>query len=419
MPRPQRSIRLIARREYLEKVRGRSFRISTVLVPALIVVMMIGSYFTTRGMGKGRHIEIAAASPALASAVRVQLLKDNSAKLTVDTLAPAAEAEQGELKREVESKAIDGFLYIGTGADGAVTATYYSGSPADTVTAEQLEIALNHALLQERLATAGMRPAQIGAVMQPVSVNTLRVDPGGKTARSYESLAMGKLIVEMFLLTMPILLYGMDMARSIIEEKSSRIFEVMLSVVRPGDLLAGKMLGIGAVGLTQIGIWIAAAALLTGSALTVMVMHGHASIHFSWTEGVFFPVYFVLGFLLYSALFSGLAATCETVQEFQMYAPLAVLPTWVSFGIMPMVLNNPNSPWVVAASLFPFTSPFTMVPRMSLATPPAWQITASILLLTVSIWAVLWLSSRLYRVGILMYGKRATLPELVRWLRYS
>ena len=231
-----------------------------------------------------------------------------------------------------------------------------------------------------------------------------------------------KAMLMTFLMTMPILLYGMDMARSIVEEKSSRIFEVMLAVARPEDMLTGKLLGVGAVGLTQIAIWIVAAAVfLSGSAMLGPLLDGQIKIHFTLLEGVLFPVYFVLGFFLYSAFFSGLAATCETAQDLQMYISLAVIPTWTSFAILPFLLNNPNSPWVVAASIFPPTAPLVMVPRIGmLAAPyPYWQIAVSLALMVFSIWAVIWFASRLYRVGILMYGKRATLPELLRWLRYS
>lgn len=420
MPKMPRNVLLIARREYLEKIRGRAFRFSTVLVPTLMILMMGASYFTTRSLGNGRHIAIAAESPALASGVRTHLLADKDVKLTVDIIAPATDAIRNELRRQVQSKRLDGFLWIENRADGETSATYSSGSASESVTAERLQSALNQALMEERLAGSGMQPAQIDAVMKKVTVDTLRIDAAGNAGKSSGNFALAKVMLEIFLLTMPILLYGMDMARSIIEEKSSRIFEVMLSVVQPSDLLTGKLIGIGAVGLTQIGIWLAAAGLLSGTTLAATMMHGNTSaIQFSWVEGIFFPVYFVLGFLLYSTLFSGLAATCETVQEFQMYAPLAVLPTWFSFGIMPMLFNNPNSPWSVGASLFPFTAPFTMVPRMGLLMPPVWQIALSIVLLVVSIWAALWFSSRLYRVGILMYGKRATLPELMKWLKYS
>jgi ABC-2 type transport system permease protein len=132
-----------------------------------------------------------------------------------------------------------------------------------------------------------------------------------------------------------------------------------------------------------------------------------------------FPVYFVLGYLLYSSLFAGLAASCETEQELQMYMPLAAAPTWISFALIMLVINDSNSFWSVAASFFPPTAPIIMFLRMSSQIPPVWQFAVSIGLLMISIWVVLWISAKLYRVGILMYGKRATLPELVRWLRYS
>jgi ABC-2 type transport system permease protein len=127
----------------------------------------------------------------------------------------------------------------------------------------------------------------------------------------------------------------------------------------------------------------------------------------------------VLGYLLYASLFAGLAASCETEQELQMYTPLAALPVWLSFALIVIVVNNPGSALSVVASLFPFTAPIIMMLRMGSLMPPVWQFIASIAILIVSIWATLWFSSRLYRVGILMYGKRATLPELLRWVRYS
>jgi ABC-2 type transport system permease protein len=220
------------------------------------------------------------------------------------------------------------------------------------------------------------------------------------------------------LLSMTTMIYGMNVARSIIQEKTSRIFEVMLSAAKPSDLLAGKLIGVGAVGLTQIAIWVVAAAGI-GTAFAAPLLAGKLDLHFSWVEGVLFPVYFVLGYLLYASLFAGLAASCETEQELQMYTPLAALPIWLSFALIVMVVNNPNSILSIAASMFPPTAPIIMMLRLGSQRPPDWQFAASIALMILSIWAVLWVSARLYRVGILMYGKRATIPELLRWLRYS
>jgi ABC-2 type transport system permease protein len=221
------------------------------------------------------------------------------------------------------------------------------------------------------------------------------------------------------LLSMTTMIYGLNVARSIIQEKTSRIFEVMLATAKPSDMLAGKLIGVGAVGLTQIAIWLVAGLAILASPFAAAILSGQFSIHFSWMEGILFPLYFLLGYLLYSSLFAGLAATCETEQELQMYMPLAAAPTWLSFALIFLIMNDSNSFWSVAASLFPPTAPIVMFLRMASEVPPTWQFAASIGLLILSIWGTLWISSRLYRVGILMYGKRATLPELLRWLRYS
>jgi ABC-2 type transport system permease protein len=223
----------------------------------------------------------------------------------------------------------------------------------------------------------------------------------------------------LIMLSLPIMLYGLDMARAIIEEKTSRIFEVMLAVSKPSDLLAGKLLGVGGVGLTQIAIWVIGATAFMGSALAASLLTGDISIHFTWAEGIFFPIYFVLGFALFSSIFSGLAATCETSQDLQKFMWLAIVPLYTAMGFLPVMIKDPNSAWSVAATLFPLTSPYVMISRMGMATVPYWQIALSLILLMLTTWGTLWFSSRLYRVGILMYGKRATLPELVRWLRYS
>jgi ABC-2 type transport system permease protein len=413
------NILLIARREYLEQIRGRAFKLSTIFVPMGIFVLLGVSFFTGRSATAGKHVAIAADNAALANDIRGEMLDDKIAKFTVDVVAPASQQDRAALLKLVQSKAIDGVLSIETSSAGAPVATYTAQSSGDYTTTSRLRYALNRGLLHERLTAKGIEPAEADVLLKEVSIETLQVSKDGKAAKSNRMATFSKAMVMAFLLTMPILLYGMDMARSVIEEKSSRIFEVMLSVARPDELLTGKLIGVGAVGLTQIAIWVVAAALLTGSALAAPLLSGDFELHFSWAEGVFFPLYFLLGFFLYSSLFSGLAATCETAQELQMYMPLAVIPVWLSFGILPLLLNNPSSVWAMAASLFPFTAPFVMIPRMGLEMPPVWQFAVSIGLMVLSIWAVLWFSSRLYRVGILMYGKRATLPELLRWLRYS
>jgi ABC-2 type transport system permease protein len=410
---------LIARREYLEQIRGRAFRLTTVLLPLLFAGLIGAAYLTDNKTVSGKHIAIAADNAVLADDVRRQLDEDKDARFTVNVVAPATEADRAALQRQVQSKSIDGFLWIVTPAGATPKATYTSQSSSDYITTSRLRDALNHGLLNARLTASGMKQSEADTLLKDVSLVSLRVNKEGGTEKSNGTASLNKGLIMAFLLTMTTLLYGLDMARSIIEEKASRIFEVMLAIARPDDLLAGKLIGVGAVGLTQITIWVIAAALLAGSALAAPVLTGALAIHFTWLEGILLPIYFVLGYLLYSSMFSGLAATCETAQELQMYMPLAAAPVWLSFGLTPLLLSDPNSVWVIAASFFPLTAPFIMMLRIGFQVPPLWQFAVSIGVMILSIWAVLWFSSRLYRVGILMYGKRATLPELLRWLRYS
>lgn len=414
-----RNVLLIARREYLEQVRGRAFRITTVGLPVLFAVLLGVGYLANHRSSQGKHVAIAAQDAALAGDVRRQLMANKKAQFSVDVVAPATAEDRAALLRQVQGKALEGFLWIETSPSAAPTATYTSQSSSDSITTMRLSEALNRGMVEQRLTGTGMTQDEAEALLKVTPVVTLRMNKEGIAEKSNGAAALYTGLIMSFLLTMTTLIYGLDMARSIIEEKASRIFEVMLAVARPVDLLAGKLIGVGAVGLTQIAIWIAAAALIAGSALAAPLLTGDFAIHFSWVEAILFPTYFVLGYFLYSSMFSGLAATCETAQELQMYMPLAAAPVWLSFGITPLLVSRPDSALAVAASFFPLTAPFVMMLRVGLQMPPAWQFAVSIGLLILSVWAVLWVSSRLYRVGILMYGKRATLPELLRWLRYS
>jgi ABC-2 type transport system permease protein len=392
---------------------------STVLVPLLIVALLGWSSMSDRKAVAGKHLAIAADNAEIANRVRYEMLSDKDARFDVELVAPATQQDVAALLKQVHDKSIDGLLSINTSSDGAVTATYTSLSSGGFANIGGLQNALNRGLIDERMIARGIKPVDADELLKRVSVETLQLNQQGVTEQSKGSTPFYKAVLMAFLLSMPIMLYGLDMARAIIEEKNSRIFEVMLSITRADDLLAGKLVGVGAVGLTQIAIWMAAATLFLGSSLAATVLTGNLDIHFSLMEGLFFPVYFVLGFALFSTLFSGLAATCETSQDLQKFMPLAIIPLYLSMGILPVLLKDPNSIWAVAASLFPLTAPYVMLPRMGLEAVPLWQLAASLGLLILAIWATLWVSSRLYRVGILMYGKRATLPELVRWLRYS
>ncbi len=414
-----RNMLLVAKREYLEQVRGRAFKMTTFGLPAIFAAILAVGYFSSLGIGSNRHLAIAADDPTLAQLLRSRILGEKDSKATVDVVAPATPEDKQQLIDKLRTKSLDGVLWVEDSASSQPKATYMAPSAGDFLTNARLESALNKALVDEHLIMGGMGKQEAEEISKGVDLATYQVKSDGSVLKSNAEASFWKGYVMAILLSMTTMIYGMNVARSIIQEKTSRIFEVMLAIAKPSDLLAGKLVGVCAVGLTQIGIWLIAAAILLVSPLAASIMTGDLAVHISATEAILFPVYFVLGYLLFSSLFAGLAATCETEQELQMYMPLAAAPTWLSFALIVLIMNDSNSFWSVAASLFPPTAPVIMFLRMASETPPVWQFAVSIGLLALSIVAVLWFSTKLYRVGILMYGKRATLPEIFRWLRYS
>ena len=413
-----RDIWLIAKREYLEQVKGKAFKVTTILIPLVFIAIFGVIAIAGKNSGVGKHVVIATADPTLAERVRNPLIADKDAKMTVDIVAPATEADHQRLLAEVDQKQIDGFLWLEAPAGASATATFESRSSGDFATEGRLQSAVNRALVEQRLAARGIPASDVQALTKDIDIKTVQVKNGKETATNALSTFWAAYAMA-FLLSFTVVMYGMNVGRSVFQEKTSRIFEVMLATVTPGDMLAGKLIGIGAVGLTQIAIWVTAAALFAGSAMGVRLMSGDMKIHVSVAQVVLFILYFVLGYALYSTLFAGLAATCDTEQELQQYSPLAAVPIWLSFGMIAFIVSNPNSVWSVAISMFPPCAPITMFLRLASQFPPYWQIALSLGLMVLSVWIVLWLSSRIYRVGILMYGKRATLPEMLRWLRYS
>ena len=414
-----RNILLIAKREYLEQIRSRAFKLSTIGLPAALGIVFGISYLSSLGLGANKHVAIAADDAALAGNLRTRMTSGKDSKAIVDVVSPETADDRARLTEQVRTKAIDGLLWIQTAKGGLPTASYFSASAGDFMSTARLKDALDNSLVSEQLTGSGMTQAVADEILKGVHIESFQVKKTGELVKSNAMASFWKGYVMALLLTMTTMIYGLNVARSIIQEKTTRVFEVMLATVKPSDMLTGKLVGVGAVGLTQIGIWLVAGAALFVSPLAAAALSGDFNVHFSWVECILFPIYFLLGYLLFSSLFAGLAATCETEQELQMYMPLAAAPTSLSFAMILLIINDSNSVWSIAASFFPPTAPVVMFLRMASQVPPLWQFAVSIGLMLLAIWATLWFSSRLYRVGILMYGKRATLPELLRWLRYS
>jgi ABC-2 type transport system permease protein len=214
------------------------------------------------------------------------------------------------------------------------------------------------------------------------------------------------------------MLYGMNVARSIIEEKTSRIFEVLLATLRPEAMMAGKIIGVGSVGLTQVGIWLVGV-LLFGSSFAAKV--GAGNVHFTLTpkQFIFFFIYFLLGYLFYSSIAAALGAMTNSEQELQQLNMFLFVPLAVCFIVLHSVMESPDGTLARVLALIPPFTPLLMYLRVSLGHPHPWEVALSLVLTSASILVIIWITSRIYRVGVLMYGKRPSIPELLRWLKYS
>ena len=371
-----RNIYLIAKREYMEQIRGRAFKMTTIGLPAVFAVIVGVGYLSSLGIGANKHLAVAAGDEALAKEIRGHLMGDKDKKVTVDVVAPATAQDRVTLMDEVKAKTLDGFMWIESQPGELPKASYYSQASGDFITTAGLRDALNDGLVEAHLTSAGMSQTDAKAVVKGIPIDTYQVKKDGRIVKSNAQASFWKGYVMAILLSMTTIIYGMNVARSIIQEKTSRIFEVMLATAKPSDMLAGKLIGVGAVGLTQIVIWLVTGTAILISPFAAALMSGDFAITFSWTEGILFPVYFVLGYTLFSSLFAGLAATCETEQELQMYMPLAAAPTWLSFSMILLIINDSNSIWSVLASFFPPTAPIIMFLRMASQMPPLWQIAA-------------------------------------------
>jgi ABC-2 type transport system permease protein len=272
-----------------------------------------------------------------------------------------------------------------------------------------------------RLNARGIHVDDVRDIVRGADLQIIKVSKQGESVEKGQT--MGVAVAIVILLYLSLLMYGIITMRSVLEEKTTRTMEVLISAVHPFELLAGKILGVAAVAFTQFFIWSLSLALLAtyGAALSAMAGTGAtlASIHLPAVLLAAAGVYFFGGYFLYSAMFAAVGAACSNEQDAAQLQWIAMAPLVFTMLIYSMVLNDPSSRASVILSEIPFFSPLLMPLRISLQTPPAWQIALSIGLLFVSIVAVIYCSAKVYRVGILMYGKRPTLPEMVRWLRYS
>ena len=423
---------LVIQREYIERIRSKAFIIMTLLMPVFMAsTILIPALLSNMRSGVTRRIVLVANNGEIADAIKQQLIAGSittdtqyrSAKkseapprFAVEISTDTSDAERDKLRHDVSDGKIDGFLWL-TDSDLVNRKLVFSAKDV-TDFGENIELhnAVQSALVKRQLGQKGMSEPEIESVLKPIDLDSIRIEKGKEGASGIAVFLVSFTMV--MLLYVNVLVYGFAVMRSIIEEKSSRILEVLLSSVTAKQLLAGKIIGVGAVGLTQVAIWLAIAGAfsLIGLSSTGSVL---ANVHIPAIGVVAFGVYFVLGYFMYSTMYAALGSMVNSDQEAQQVQWPAMLPIIFAIVMATPVLQHPNSQLAFWASLFPFFTPILMFVRIMAETPPLWQILLSILLMLLTTWGLLGLSSRIYRVGILMYGKRPTLPELRKWLRYA
>ncbi|HEU5340849.1 ABC transporter permease [Edaphobacter sp.] len=410
------NIWLIAKREYLERVRTKSFILTTILIPLLMGGGIVVAVLTQGKPDTNSRIAVVSADQQLALDLQTEIESNKDHHYTVDVISPPDASTRTTLDGELANKQLDAYLWIVPAATPGARPTFSYTPRSDRAygTREDIKAALRSVLIRERLSHQGMVASDVTSLMQPVQLDTTQAGKNDSSTAAYVTV-----IILFFLMYFVIMLYGMNVARSIIEEKTSRVFEVLLATITSDEIMAGKMLGVGAVGLTQVFIWLGTALLLTGVAAVQAMAGGQLHLSLNASEIIFFFVFFILGFLLYASIAAALGAMTNSEQELQQLNMVLVLPLAACFFAMGVVVSNPNSAVSVILSLIPFMTPLIMYLRISIVAVPVWQIGLSIALMLASIYAVLWVASRIYRVGILMYGKKPNLPEILRWLKYS
>ncbi|MGE0455401.1 MAG: ABC transporter permease [Vicinamibacteria bacterium] len=411
----------VVRREYLERVRSKAFVIGTVLGPVLMAGLMIGpAFLASRQLGKPLKLAVLDAGGALGALVEAEIARREIAGRKRFEVRPSGagtlEARRAELSQLVVAGTLDGFVLLPADALESASAEYFGKNVANRIDLRDLEKAVEDAFVTERLRGAGLDPERIKALTRRLDLKTSRLTAKG--AREDRGASFLFSTVMMMMLYVTVLMWGQALMTGVIEEKSNRVVEVAVSAISPTTLLAGKLIGVGAAGLSQFLVWVVSLGLVAayGGAL---VPSGDLPLpEISAFMLVSFVVFFLLGYFLYAAMYAAIGSAVNTIQEAQQLAFPAIMPLVVSVMFFPAVLQSPDSPLSVGLSLFPFSAPLLMFLRITVLTPPLWQIGASVAITLLTIVGVTWVSARVYRVGILMYGKRPTFPELMKWVRY-
>lgn len=429
----------VVRREFILRVKSKWFLLSTLGLPLLIVGLgVLSAFLAVRGAtdaGEERRL-IGVADPAglIGDLLIEEFLADS---LDAVRAADMEALSVDEARTRLSGSSYDLLLMIPRtagrraaempgetpGADGGEETTLLALASVPAVIERSVRDALQKASVRARLRSVGVQSIDPGALLSRTSFEVVNVTESGE-ARSqdiYRALSFGIAFFFYFIL----LIYGQMIVRAILEEKQSDIVEIMVSSLRPWELMLGKIVGVGAVGIAQMAVWALVFALaavygLTAGASTLAEAGiDIASIPIPWGTLVLMFFFLIFGYLLYAGMFAGAGATISNEHDAQQVmlpiTMLIILPFIATQG----VIQSPNAGWGVILSLVPFFSPLVMPARLFATSVPVWQWLVSLVLLGIFVLGAAWVAGRIFRVGILMKGQRANLPQVLRWIRHG
>ena len=411
-----RKILAIAKWEYLEKVKTKTFLISLILTPAIIIGFSLAPTFLSgSGDTYTKAIGIIDTSGLFTSKIKNGLenirLKNNQPGYILINLTED-EKDENSLIRSANSSVIkgqlDGFLLINYGGSDSVSAEYYNKGSDNLKDISNFENVFNSAKLQIELSGINISPEKMESLSRRGEIKTIKIEANGNTSKNDFVTVFFTSFIFIILLMMMILSSGGMLIRNLVEEKSNRLIEILVSSCSPNQLLTGKVLGLSTLGLTQVIIW----------GIIGIVLEGISTIPSNAFNNIIpIAIYFVLGFIFYTAIFVGLGSIVTTEQEAQQITSYLSLTLILPIAISVPAMENPNSVFVHVLSYIPFTIPSVMILRFNIESIPFAEMLTSTLIMVVSIYIAIVGSSKIFKIGILSYGKRPSFRELINWLR--
>jgi ABC-2 type transport system permease protein len=415
-------LRVIIKREYSTRVKSKGFVIGTILTPLLMTsLLLLPVFLFSRGPRTDHRGVVLDQTRDVALYERaVGLLRESAKPDRFEIRREAvneiqAENRRRELNKEIGEGKLDFYMVIPATVLAEGRIAYHAKNIGDFIAETRVENAFNTAVIEQRMIRSGLDVEQIGGLNRKIIMEKFNERGDGE-----DKLKIIMAFSLMGILCLTVLGYGGHIMSAVIEEKQSRIIELLVSSVDPFTLMLGKLVGVGLVGLTQYAAWAGFAVLLSGLAVAQSTALGSFRIpQISVSLMVFFVLYFLLGYFLYATLYvmvGGMVSSDDDGQQMQIPLMMLILLAPVASSF---VWRQPDSVLATTLSLFPFFSPFSMFLRIAIHEPPLWQIAVSILLMIGTILGAVWLAAKLYRVGVLMYGKRPTLTEMAIWMRNS